>query len=375
MATTLFASLLVFFSLFIINTNPSSAAASKAKILDVLLPNGDFEEGPKPSQLKKTVIVGKYSLPKWEINGLVQYVSGGPQYGGFYYPVARGVHAARLGNEANISQTIKLKRNSYYTLSFGATRTCAQDEVLRVSVPGQISGDLPLQTLYSTDGADTYAWAFKAKSKLVKVTFHNPGIQEDPACGPLIDHVAIKELIPPLATRANLVKNGGFECGPHVFPSHSTGVLLPPKQMDLISPLPGWIVESLKAVRYIDSKHFNVPFGLAAVELVAGRESAIAQILRTVDKQFYNLTFTIGDAKNYCHGSMMIEAFAGYETVKARFMSTGKGHFKTVSLKFQATSSRTRITFYSGFYHTKVDEYGHLCGPVLDQVSVVPIRD
>ncbi|KAI3979159.1 hypothetical protein MKX01_016984 [Papaver californicum] len=305
-----------------------------------------------------------------------------PQPGGFYYAVIRGVHAVRLGNEANISQTVRVKPSSYYSFTFGSTRTCAQDEVLRVVVLPR-SGDLPLQTLYSSDGGDTYAWAFKAKSKYAKITFHNPGIQEDPACGPLIDHVAIKELITPrtrpvypviyLFFACNLVKNGGFEYGPHVFKELSTGVLIPPKQEDEVSPLPGWIIESLKAIRYVDSEHSMVPYGLGAVELAAGRESSIAQILRTTPKQLYKLKFTIGDAKNSCHGEMMVEAFAGTESLQAKFSSTGKGHFKTVSFKFRATSARTRISFYSSFYHTKLDDFGHLCGPVLDQVRVFAV--
>ncbi|CAK9187439.1 unnamed protein product [Ilex paraguariensis] len=336
------------------------------------LPNGNFETKPKPTDLKKTVLQGKYSLPKWEISGLVEYIHGGPQPGGMYFAVAHGVHAVRLGNEASISQTIPVKNGSLYALTFGASRTCAQDEVLRISVPPQ-SGDLPIQTLYSSDGADTYAWGFIAKSNAVKVIFHNPGVQEDPTCGPLLDAVAIKELFHPMPTRGNLIKNSGFEEGPHRFMNSSNGVLLPPKQEDLMSPLPGWIIESLKAVKFIDSKHFNVPFGLAAIELVAGRESAIAQIIRTVPNKVYNCTFTVGDAKNGCHGSMMVEAFAAKDTLKAPFTSRGKGEFKTVSFKFTAISARTRLTFFSSFYHTRVDDYGSLCGPVIDQVSVLHV--
>ncbi|KAK9290217.1 hypothetical protein L1049_008383 [Liquidambar formosana] len=357
---------------FILSLYTGSASAATPPHLDGLLPNGNFEEGPKPTNLKKTVIVGKYSLPKWEINGMVEYVSGGTQPGGFFFPVPHGVHAIRLGNEASISQNIIVNPGSIYSLTFGATRTCAQDEVLRVTASGQ-SGDLPIQTLYSSDGGDTYAWAFNATSKVVKVTFHNPGIQEDPTCGPLLDAIAIKEMVPLKLTRGNLVKNGGFEYGPHVFKNFSTGVLLLPKQKDHISPLPGWIIESLKPVKYIDTKHFLLPSGLAAIELVGGRESAIAQILRTVPNKFYNLTFTIGDAKNGCHGSMMVEAFAAKETLKAPFESLGKGGFKTSSLKFQAISARTRITFYSAYYHTKLHDYGHICGPVLDNVRVLPV--
>ncbi|KAL5827357.1 hypothetical protein ACOSQ3_019199 [Xanthoceras sorbifolium] len=344
-------------------------SASAAKYFEGYLENGNFEEQPKPSDLKGTKLVGKGALPKWEINGFVEYIHGGPQPGGMYFAVSHGVHAVRLGNEASISQTIPVKPGSLYALTFGASRTCAQDEVLRVSVPTQ-SGDLPLQTLYSSDGGDVYAWGFKAKSHTVTVTFHNPGVQEDPACGPLIDAVAIKELFPPMPTRDNLVKNPDFEEGPHRLMNSTNGVLLPPKQEDLTSPLPGWMIESLKAVKFIDAKHFNVPSGRAAVELVAGRESAIAQTLRTTPKTTYTLTFTVGDAKNGCHGSMMVEAFAAKETLKVPFESKGKGEFKTASFKFKAEEPRTRITFYSSYYHTKADFSGSLCGPVLDNVKV-----
>ena len=164
------------------------------------LPNGNFEEQPTKTELDKTVLKGKYSLPKWEINGLVEYISGGPQPGGMYFAVAHGVHAVRLGNEASISQTIQVKKGSLYALTFGASRTCAQEEVLRVSVGPQV-GDLPLQTLYSSNGGDTYAYGFRAIADVAKLTFHNPGVQEDPSCGPLLDAVAIKELFPPRATR------------------------------------------------------------------------------------------------------------------------------------------------------------------------------
>ncbi|KAL7134164.1 hypothetical protein ABFS83_11G008500 [Erythranthe nasuta] len=358
---------------FIISTSLASAVVPP--ILDGLLENGNFEEGPKKSHLNKTVIIGKHSLPKWEISGIVEYISGGPQPGGFYFPVPRGVHAVRLGNEASVSQYVKnLKRGSIYSLTFGATRTCAQDEAIRVSVHG-MSSDLPIQTLYSSDGGDTYAWSFRAASSVVKVTFHNPGMQEDPTCGPLLDAIAIKEMLPLKLTKGNLLKNGGFEAGPHVFKNFSTGILILPKRQDLYSPVPGWIIESLKPVKYIDSKHFNVPLGLAAIEFVGGRETAIAQIISTEINKWYNLTFTIGDAKNGCSGTMAVEAFAGRNSVKVEFTSHGKGWFKTGSLKFQAVSERTRITFYSPFYHTRLHDFSHICGPVLDDVKVVPVAN
>ncbi|XP_042493149.1 uncharacterized protein LOC122072805 [Macadamia integrifolia] len=361
--------LLVCFSAF---TSP--ALSAKETYTDGFLQNGNFEEGPKPTNLNKTVIKGKHSLPKWVIRGLVEYISSGPQPGGMYFAVAHGVHAVRLGNDASISQNVSVKPGSLYSLTFGASRTCAQDEVLRVSVP-PLTGDLPLQTLYSSNGGDTYAWGFRATSKVATVIFQNPGIQEDPSCGPLLDVVAIKELYPPMPTKFNLVKNGDFEEGPHLFHNSTNGILLPPKQRDLVSPLPGWIIESTKAVKYIDARHFNVYSGQAAVELVAGMESAIAQILRTVPGKIYNVTFTVGDARNGCHGSMMVEAFAGKETLKVPYKSQGKGGFKAAGFKFTAVAPRTRLTFYSSYYHTRSDDFGTLCGPVLDRVMVLSVKN
>ncbi|KAI7991667.1 hypothetical protein LOK49_LG12G03004 [Camellia lanceoleosa] len=166
-------SVLFIFSLYSIY---ASAALPPQSHLDGLLANGDFETPPKPSNLNKTVIKGKRSLPNWEINGLVEYMSGGPQPGGFYFAIPRGAHAVRLGNEASISQTVTVNTiGAIYSLTFGATRTCALDEVLRVSASG-FSADLPIQTLYSSDGGDTYGWAFMASSKLsVKTSFPSLG--------------------------------------------------------------------------------------------------------------------------------------------------------------------------------------------------------
>lgn len=169
------------------------------------------------------------------------------------------------------------------------------------------------------------------------------------------------------------MKNGDFEAGPYCFKNFSTGILVLPKNQDLYSPIPGWIVESLKPLKYIDSKHFNVPSGHAAIEFVGGRETAIAQVLRTVPKKWYDLTFTVGDAKNGCNGTMTLEAFAGRKSVSVPFTSHGKGWFKNASLKFQAVSQSTRIRFWSPFYHTKLYDFGHICGPVLDNVKVVPV--
>ncbi|CAM0877092.1 unnamed protein product [Alopecurus aequalis] len=339
-----------------------------------LLINGNFETAPR--KVNKTLIVGRHSLPGWTLVGHVEYVSAGPQPGGMFFAVPHGVHALRLGSHASASQNVSVRPGSLYALTFAATRTCAQDEALRIAVSPSLSApaDVAIRTLYSADTADTWAWGFRASSAVAQITFSNPGIQEDAACGPLLDAVAIKELPTPYPSKDNLIKNDGFEIGPQVFKNSTVGVLLPPKQKDTTSPLPGWIIESLKAVRYIDDAHFSVPAGQYAVELVAGRESAIAQVIRTVPNRAYNLSFVVGDAKNGCHGSMLVEAFAANVTQKVPFESTGKGGFKPTSLRFVAAGIRTRVTFYSSFYHTKTTDGVSLCGPVLDQVKIVPMK-
>lgn len=346
-------------------------------------------------------MLGRHAIPEWELSGFVEYIKSGQKQGDMLLVVPEGAFAVRLGNEASIKQRLKVQKGMYYSLTFSAARTCAQEEKLNVSVAPD-SGVLPMQTLYSSSGWDSYAWAFQAEYNVAEIVIHNPGVEEDPACGPLIDAIAIRALYPPKATNSkpntehlsytfvftifmhdagfelvaeNLLKNGDFEEGPYVLPNTTWGVLIPPNIEDDHSPLPGWLIESLKAVKYNDAAHFTVPQGKYAVELVAGKESAIAQVARTVAGKTYTLSFSVGDASNSCEGSMIVEAFAGKETLKVPYQSTGKGGFKRAALKFVATTSRTRIMFYSTFYTTRSDDFASLCGPVIDDVKLLSVRN
>ncbi|XP_010526203.1 PREDICTED: uncharacterized protein LOC104803829 [Tarenaya hassleriana] len=340
---------------------------------DGLLPNGDFEHGPSRSDMKGTQVMNSKAIPNWEISGFVEYIPSGHKQGDMLLVVPKGSFAVRLGNEASIKQSVKVAKGSYYAITFSAARTCAQDERLNVSAAPH-HGVLPIQTVYSSSGWDLYSWAFKAQAEYVEIVIHNPGVEEDSACGPLIDGVAMRALFPPRPTNKNILKNGGFEEGPWVLPNASSGVLIPPNIEDDHSPLPGWIVESLKAVKFIDSDHFSVPQGRRAVELVAGKESAIAQVVRTIPGKTYVLSFAVGDASNACSGSMVVEAFAGKDTVKVPYESKGKGGFKRASLRFVAISNRTRIMFFSTFYSMRSDDFSSLCGPVIDDVKLLSAR-
>jgi len=134
------------------------------------------------------------------------------------------------------------------------------------------------------------------------------------------------------------------------------------------------MIESLKAVKYIDSDHFSVPAGKRAIELVAGKESAISQVARTILGKTYALAFAVGDASNACAGSMVVEAFAGRATIKVPYESQGKGGFKRAVLRFVAAGNRTRVVFYSTFYHTRSDDFSSLCGPVIDDIRLLSVR-
>lgn len=165
------------------------------------LENGNFELAPKPSDLKGTEVIGRYAIPKWEISGFVEYIKSGQKQGDMLLVVPEGAYAVRLGNEASIKQRINVTKGLYYSITFSAARTCAQEERLNISVAPD-SGVLPIQTVYSSNGWDSYAWAFQADFPQIELVLHNPGVEEDPACGPLIDSIAIRTLYPPRATNS-----------------------------------------------------------------------------------------------------------------------------------------------------------------------------
>lgn len=152
-----------------------------------------------------TKVNGKFSIPHWQTNGFVEYIKSGSKQGDMLLVVPQGHYAIRLGNEASIKQTLRLEKGTFYALTFSFARTCAQEEKLNVSVSPTSEpndwGILPLQTLYSSIGFDSYAWGFLAEEEEVEITLHNPGRDDDPACGPLIDTVAINILRPPHYTK------------------------------------------------------------------------------------------------------------------------------------------------------------------------------
>ncbi|KAL6650955.1 hypothetical protein ACP70R_009880 [Stipagrostis hirtigluma subsp. patula] len=353
-----------------------AAARAVSAVSDGPLSNGNFECPPDRSQMNGSVVTGEYALPSWKLSGQVEYICSGQMQGDMLLTVPEGAHAVRLGNDASIQQQISVTPGTYYSVTLTAARTCAQSEKLRVTAsPGQ-SVDLPIQTVYSSSGWDSYSWAFKAVCVQASIVIHNPGQEDDPGCGPIIDSVSIKTLNPAQSTQYNLLKNGDFEEGPYISQEYyQSGVLLPPIGENNVSPLPGWTIMSYsKVVKYIDSAHFSVPRGGRAVELVSGVETALVQDVDTVPGSTYRVEFSAGDAADGCDASgspMQVQAYAAEGRTVVPVDSQGTGGYKRASFEFTATETRTRVVFVSLGYNTRSDGSGTLCGPVIDDVSLV----
>ncbi|XP_039070077.1 uncharacterized protein LOC120216863 [Hibiscus syriacus] len=337
---------------------------------DGLVANGDFETAPSNGFPSEVISDGPTEIPNWITKGRVELVSSGDKVsGGMILIVPRGLKAVRLGNDAEISQELTVEKGSTYAITFSAARTCAQLESLNVSVP-PASQAVDLQTLYNVQGWDPYSISFQAEEDKLPLIFRNTGMEDDPECGPIIDDIAIKKLVTPDKPKDNAVVNSGFEFGPWMFQNVSLGVLLPTNLDEETSPLPGWMVESNRAVRYIDSNHYAVPEGKRAVELVSGKEGIISQMVETKPDKLYCLTFSLGHARDKCKEPLAVMAFAGDQAQNYHYTPDSNSTFQVVSVNFTAKAERTRIAFYSVYYNTRTDDMSSLCGPVVDDVRV-----
>ncbi|XP_044970269.1 uncharacterized protein LOC123430462 [Hordeum vulgare subsp. vulgare] len=354
------------------------AAARAASAGDGPLPNGHFEDTPDRSQMDGSVVTGENAIPQWKTTGHVEYIESGQKEGDMILTVPEGSHAVRLGEDGSIHQQLYVTPGAQYSVTFSAARTCAQYEKLTVSVvPGDASDEISIQTVYTSSGWDSYCWAFLATDGVMTLTIHNPVHEDDPACGPMIDSVAIKTLYPPQATGDNLLRNGDFEQGPYIAPGSPFGVLVPQRDETHISPISGWMIMSYtKVVKYVDSPHYAVPQGSYAVELVAGGEAALVQEVDTVPGSACRLEFSVGDAGNGCVAGeeqpMRVQASTagGSKTVVHRSDGNGGGTTRAL-LEFTASESRTKVVLSGSSYHTKSDSSGTRCGPVVDDASLV----
>ncbi|XP_019431774.1 PREDICTED: uncharacterized protein LOC109338880 [Lupinus angustifolius] len=343
--------------------------ALSTPIEDGLVENGDFEATPSKGFPSESITEGPTEIPTWKSNGTVELVESGEKQGGMILIVPQGRHAVRVGNDAEISQEIHVDKGSIYSVTFCAARTCAQLESLNVSA-ASASQNIDLQTLYNVQGWNPYAVSFNAMEESIRLVFKNPGMEDDPTCGPIIDNIAIKKLFTPDRPKDNAVTNGDFEEGPWMFRNASLGVLLPTNLDEETSSLPGWIVESNRAIRFIDSDHYAVPQGKRAIELLSGKEGIISQMVETKADKLYSLTFSLGHADDKCKEPLAVMAFAGDQAQNIHYTPNSNSTYQIANLNFTAKADRTRIAFYSVYYNTRSDDMSSLCGPVVDDVRV-----
>ncbi|KAK7261893.1 hypothetical protein RIF29_28217 [Crotalaria pallida] len=356
-----------------------STCHAALSITDGLLPNGDFEESPKAGHLLNgTVVIFDTAIPDWTISGIVEYISSPQKQFNDKLIELQGAHSIKLITGSSIKQKVELTKGLLYSITLSAAHTCGREDRVKLSLdPSSDENELDMFFVSgdtSGDGWESFAQGFRANHTEGEIEISNFGKSDDddPDCGVLIDSVALKVINPPKRTRGNLLKNGNFEEGPYISPNTSWGVDITPLGFDAHIPIPGWLIENINNVKYIDSDHFAIPEGKRAVELLAfGSNIALKQVVITEIGKDYELTFDVGDGKDACKGSMVVEVFAGKDSVQVPYQSEGKGGFIRGKLRFKAVSTRTNIRITSKQNLTKKDDRT-ICGPVIDDVKLLP---
>ncbi|KAM7506497.1 hypothetical protein LguiA_016950 [Lonicera macranthoides] len=115
-----------------------------------------------------------------------------------------------------------------------------------------------------------------------------------------------------------------------------------------------------------DSKHYFVPEGSAAIEIVSGVSAGIQTSIKLKEDSNYNLKFMLGDANDSCMGDFVVGVQAGSTAQNFSLQSNGTGSAKKFSLNFKGEAIATPITFLS--YSKSLSKGRLYCGPVIDDV-------
>nr|DAD30582.1 TPA_asm: hypothetical protein HUJ06_009433 [Nelumbo nucifera] len=334
-----------------------------------LLRNPDFESpplnitaGPNTPLVQLTKA---NTIPGWTFNGTVSYATSG----------GNG-HGIQLGRDGKINQTFRASDNFYYyvltfTLAPGIGDNCSQSTAfVNVSVPGS-SRLFYLKNRYGKEKWESHSchlggWGVSEFDNLViRSQFNHSG--SNATCGPVVDTFILKGIETPKYFEDNILPNGGFEVGPAFLNNSTEGILLDEDPDESWSVLQDWSV--MGTVKYIDRKHYGVPQGQAAIEIVSGAPSGIKTVQRLQQGADYSLTFMMGDAKDSCVGELIVWAQAGNTIQNFTMRSDGTGSVRNCSLTFKADSSLTPISFVN-FNESRNRELLP-CGPVIDDVVLL----
>ncbi|KAE8650777.1 hypothetical protein Csa_017411 [Cucumis sativus] len=334
------------------------------------LKNADFESPPSnfPENSNKTSVALKENntFPGWTFQGAVEYITV-DQIKNISLP-DKG-HAILLGEDGKINQTFTADADILtYLLTFALApggHNCSLTAPLQISAPdsdalfsfSQHYGKQP----WEVHGVYLGSWGDRESVNLEIMSQSN---DSTPTCWPAVDSLHIKTMGIVMPDGDNLVVNGGFEYGPDFLESSEGGVLLDSVPTTFFSPLIQWAI--LGKVRYINSKHFFVPQGNTAVELVSGVSSGLQAVPKLQAGSSYTLSFTLGDANDSCKATFLVGAQAGLTSRNFTLESNGTGSAAKFSMTFTAGPDVNTITLLS--YTTSQTKDGDFCGPVIDDV-------
>ncbi|XP_057983543.1 protein DUF642 L-GALACTONO-1,4-LACTONE-RESPONSIVE GENE 2 [Malania oleifera] len=340
-----------------------------------LLQNSDFESPPsnltRNSSTAPLVLLNQNTtaIPGWSFEGEVWYVTAGPNIS-----LPEGSrHAIQLGQDGKINQTFTANGGLMdyiltFTLAQGGQKCLANATGVIVSAPDSIS-NFSLKQGYGKEAWESYGHylgSWGDETEAIDLVFQSKTSESDSnsTCWPTIDTLLLKTVQTIHQDSANLLVNGGFETGPDFLGNSSKGILLETEPIPPQSALQQWSV--MGTVKYIDSKHYFVPEGKAAVEIVSGVSSGVQTAAVLMEGLNYNLAFTLGDANDSCLGDFLVGAQAGSAIQNFTVKSSGTGSAKKFSMDFKAESSSTLISFIS--YTSSQTKDGVFCGPVVDDV-------
>ncbi|KAL4192461.1 hypothetical protein AMTRI_Chr06g194370 [Amborella trichopoda] len=347
------------------------AAATTVLASDLLLKNGDFESPPRNVSPTATnpyfLLTQSNPIPAWTFNGTVQYVTSGPNVS-----LPGDGHAIQLGLDGSINQTFIADGAYMYVLTFTLApggENCSTASALAVSTPGD-TAQFYLEQRYGKEAWESHARGFMnwvRKGVPVNLELKSQPTEADPniTCGPVIDTLLLKGVDPPRVYSGNELINGDLEIGPEFLINSTEGILLDAVTDTAQSALQGWTV--MGTVKYIDSNHYKVPQGKAAIEIVSGSLGGIQQTLVLQKGWTYNLSFVMGDANDTCMGDFILGVQAGSTSNNFTMQSNGTGSTQSFSMKFKADHSEpTAISFIS--YTDSQSRDLEFCGPVIDNV-------
>lgn len=280
-------------------------------------------------------------------------------------------HAIQLGEDGKINQTINpVADYVHYLLTFTLApggQNCSTNANVSVSAPDSNS-ILSFKQNFGKEKWQTYGLYLGSweQQEPVNLILESQSTESDAksTCWPLIDKLLLKSIETLVPGDDNLLLNGGFEFGPEFLSNSTEGVLLDSAPTPVLSPLRQWSISG--TVKYIDSKHYFVPEGNAAVEFVSGVSTGIQAATTVEAGSKYSLDFTLGDANDSCRGNFLVGAQAGSTAQNFTLQSNGTGSAKNFSLAFKADLTTALIGFVS--YTTTQTKDGVFCGPIVDNV-------